>query len=148
MGCRCQETLLWLLYTLLCYWKSTHHDLINQVTGPACVQMVWLDQYFFLNKSKLRKIILIFWKTDLYLWWMNCLAMKNFTSHKIGHHRILQQKCVGFLRIIPWKWIKRKGAIDWPTRSSDLTPMDFFSVGICKRHFLCKKPDNNELMVH
>jgi len=30
----------------------------------------------------------------------------------------------------PDKWIGRGGPIPWPPRSPDLTPPDFFSVGI------------------
>ena len=35
------------------------------------------------------------------------------------------------------KWIKREGAIDWPARSPDLTPMNFFC--------LCKKSNTMEI---
>lgn len=30
----------------------------------------------------------------------------------------------------PGRWIGRRGAVEWPARSPDLTPMDFFFVGI------------------
>ena len=31
--------------------------------------------------------------------------------------------------IFPLRWIGRRGSIDWPPRSPDLTPMDFFFGG-------------------
>ncbi|GFY23070.1 uncharacterized protein TNCV_3763101 [Trichonephila clavipes] len=33
--------------------------------------------------------------------------------------------------------ISRFGPVNWPTRSCDLTPLDFFSVGLCKAIGLC-----------
>ena len=32
----------------------------------------------------------------------------------------------------PERWIGRRGQIEWPPRSPDLTPLDFFSVGLFK----------------
>ena len=42
------------------------------------------------------------------------------------------------------KRMERKGEIDWPNQSPDLTPLTFSVVGSCKRHCLCKKPEKNE----
>ena len=33
---------------------------------------------------------------------------------------------------LPGKWIGRRGAIEWPARSPDLTPLDFFFWGAIK----------------
>ncbi|GBN96612.1 hypothetical protein AVEN_41370-1 [Araneus ventricosus] len=33
---------------------------------------------------------------------------------------------------LPRRWIERGGPIPWPPRSSDLTPLDFFSWGYVK----------------
>jgi hypothetical protein len=45
-------------------------------------------------------------------------------------------------RNLPRRWIGRTGKEDdalmqWPPRSPDLTPCDFFSLGVCKGHCLC-----------
>lgn len=46
----------------------------------------------------------------------------------VHYHRIVRQ----FLdQAYPNRWIGRRGAIAWPARSPDLTPIDFFFVGIC-----------------
>lgn len=36
-------------------------------------------------------------------------------------------------RRFPMQWIGRGGAVSWPARSPDLTPLDFFFVGLCER---------------
>jgi len=33
----------------------------------------------------------------------------------------------------PNRWIGRNGPTTWPPRSPDITPLDFFFVGLCKR---------------
>ena len=42
----------------------------------------------------------------------------------------------------PGKWIGRRGAIDWPARSPDMTPADFFLWGHLK-HIVYSKPCND-----
>ena len=32
----------------------------------------------------------------------------------------------------PQRWFGRRGSIEWPSRSPELTPMDFFSGGVVK----------------
>ena len=36
----------------------------------------------------------------------------------------------------PERWIGRDGPIPWPPRSPDITPLDFFPVGLCKGYRL------------
>ena len=40
----------------------------------------------------------------------------------------------------PWKWIGRHGAIDWPPRSPDLTPLDFYVWSHLKQLVFASKP--------
>ena len=42
--------------------------------------------------------------------------------------------------VFPEKWIGRRGPIDWPARSPDLTPMDFFFWGVLKDKVYSRKP--------
>ena len=37
------------------------------------------------------------------------------------------------------RWIGRRGSIEWPPRSPDLTPMNFFFLGCCEREGLPEK---------
>lgn len=47
-------------------------------------------------------------------------------------------------RIFPGRWIGRRGAIEWPARSPDLTPLDFFLWGHLKSRVYIQKPNNIE----
>ena len=38
------------------------------------------------------------------------------------------------------RWIGRRGSIEWPPRSPDLTPMDFFFWGVVKEKVFQRKP--------
>ena len=40
----------------------------------------------------------------------------------------------------PLTWIGRRGPIDWPAHSPDLTPMDFFFWGVLKDKVYSQKP--------
>lgn len=42
----------------------------------------------------------------------------------------------------PGRWIGRRGAMEWPPRSPDLTPLDFFFWGYLKDRVYVQKPDN------
>ena len=42
----------------------------------------------------------------------------------------------------PGKWIGRQGPIDWPARSPDLTPMDFFLWGYIKHQVYLTQPES------
>ena len=48
--------------------------------------------------------------------------------------------------VFPGKWIGRRGPIEWPPRSPDLTPMDFFFWGVVKDKVFEKRPKNVEEM--
>lgn len=39
----------------------------------------------------------------------------------------------------PDRWIGRDGPTEWPPQSPDITPLDFFFLGLCKRQSLCKE---------
>lgn len=40
----------------------------------------------------------------------------------------------------PNRWIGRQGPIEWPARSPDLTPMDFFLWGVVKNEVFGRSP--------
>jgi hypothetical protein len=42
------------------------------------------------------------------------------------------------------KWIGRRGAIEWPARSPDLTPLDFFLWGHLKNRVYVNRPRDTE----
>jgi len=42
----------------------------------------------------------------------------------------------------PRRWIGRRGRIEWPARSPDLTPLDFFLWGNLKSKIYQTKPDD------
>lgn len=44
--------------------------------------------------------------------------------------------------IFPQRWIGRRGHIEWPARSPDLTPLDFFLWGYVKSRVYITKPGN------
>jgi len=47
-------------------------------------------------------------------------------------HRITEGTSVIILAQYPERWIGRRGAIKWPPRSPDLTPLDYFMWGYLK----------------
>lgn len=46
--------------------------------------------------------------------------------------------------IFPNRWIGRRGVIEWPARSPDLTPLDFYLWGYLKSKVYFNKPENIE----
>lgn len=46
--------------------------------------------------------------------------------------------------VFPEKWIGRRGAIEWPPRSPDLTPLDFFLWGHLKSKVYMTQPTSLE----
>ena len=42
----------------------------------------------------------------------------------------------------PNKWIGRRGPIEWPPRSPDITPLDFFLWGYLKSEVYVNRPNN------
>ena len=47
----------------------------------------------------------------------------------------------------PNRWIGRRGTVDWPPRSPDLTPMDFFFWGCVKDRVFARKPRSVDAMI-
>ncbi len=45
-------------------------------------------------------------------------------------------------KTVPDRWIGRRGWIDWPARSPDLTPTDFFLWGVIRDRVYATKPQN------
>ena len=46
----------------------------------------------------------------------------------------------------PGRWIGRRGSVDWPPRSPDLTPLDFFFWGAAKEYVYKERPTDVEDM--
>lgn len=44
----------------------------------------------------------------------------------------------------PNRWISRRGAIEWPATSPDLTPLDYFLWGYLKRKIYFTEPNDLE----
>jgi hypothetical protein len=44
--------------------------------------------------------------------------------------------------IFPSRWIGRRGSIEWPAKSPDLSPLDFFLCGHLKIKIYKEKPQN------
>ena len=44
----------------------------------------------------------------------------------------------------PGRWLGRRGPIEWPPRSCDLTPCDFFLWGVIKERVYATKPRDLE----
>lgn len=44
--------------------------------------------------------------------------------------------------VFPNRWIGRRGTIEWPPRSPDLTPLDYFLWGYLKSKVYVNRPDN------
>jgi hypothetical protein len=44
----------------------------------------------------------------------------------------------------PDRWIERGGVVNWPPRSSDITPLDFFFGGHCKEIMYHTMPNTEE----
>ena len=53
---------------------------------------------------------------------------------------ILTDICEWLDKKVPEKWIGRRGLIDWPARSPDLTPTGFFLWGHVKEMVYKNKP--------
>ena len=45
-----------------------------------------------------------------------------------------------FNKVFPQCWFRRRGSIEWPPHSPDLTPMDFFFWGVVKNKVYEKNP--------
>jgi hypothetical protein len=46
--------------------------------------------------------------------------------------------------VFPGKWIGRAGPVEWPPRSPDLTPLDYFLWGYLKSHAFANRPTSLE----
>jgi len=48
----------------------------------------------------------------------------------------------------PGRWIGRRGSIEWPPRSPDLTPLDFFLWGHLKSRVYVNRPESVDVLCH
>jgi len=62
------------------------------------------------------------------------------------HHAITL--CMLLDEQLPNRWIGRRGPVEWPPRSPDLTPMDFFIWSVVKDKFFSWKPLTVDDMIH
>lgn len=44
--------------------------------------------------------------------------------------------------VFPRRWIGRRGSVEWPARSPDMTPLDYFLWGYTRSQIYKQKPDN------
>ncbi len=49
---------------------------------------------------------------------------------------------IGLIKTFPKKWLGHRGPVDWPARSPDLTPTDYFMWGYIKDIVYNNKPRN------
>lgn len=49
-------------------------------------------------------------------------------------------------RVFPNRWIGRRGYVEWPARSPDLTPLDFFLWGYIKNKVYITQPDTLQIL--
>lgn len=75
---------------------------------------------------------------DHHVWYQQDGAPPHF-----GHHVRTYLNAV-----LPGRWIGRRGVIEWPARSPDLTPLDFFLWGYLKSKVYVNRPDNLEELKH
>lgn len=47
---------------------------------------------------------------------------------------------------LPGRWIGRRGPVEWPPRSPDLTPLDFFLWGVLKDMVYAEKPNTIDIL--
>lgn len=55
------------------------------------------------------------------------------------YHRIVREYLD---TIFPQRWIGRRGVMEWPARSPDMTPLDFFLWGYLKNRVYVNRPSN------
>ena len=60
------------------------------------------------------------------------------------HYALLVRNYLG--NLFPLHWIGRRGSIDWPPRSTDLTPMNIFLWGVVKNKVYDGKPQTVDEM--
>ena len=59
-----------------------------------------------------------------------CRAVWYLTKPSVEHYAVIVQNRLN--EKLNGRWIGRRGAIEWPARSPDLTPCDFFLWGYLK----------------
>ena len=59
-----------------------------------------------------------------------CRAVWYLTKPSVAHYAVIVQNRLN--EKLDGRWIGRRGAIEWPARSPDLTPCDFFLWGYLK----------------
>jgi len=62
------------------------------------------------------------------------------------HHAVTVRKFLD--EQLPNRWIGRRGPVEWPPRSPDITPMDFFFWGVVKDKVFSPKPRIVDDMIH
>ena len=81
--------------------------------------------------------------------------LKEFLQARLPHNDLILQQdgtTPHYARIVrawlnetfPERWIGRRGPIEWPARSPDLTPADFFMWGFLKDKVYARNPRNIE----
>jgi hypothetical protein len=78
---------------------------------------------FFLKEQLLALRTSTCFAPPFYLLFMCSMNMSNYTFNKMVHHRDVRTYLD---ETVPNQWIGRNGAVEYPPRSPDLTPLDFY----------------------
>lgn len=130
------------------HWMREHHSqypqkvnvwagiLCNQIIGPFFIDgNLTADKYIdLLNNSIIPAIRNVAGGTLDNVWFQQDGAQVHFA---LVVRNLLNT-------YFPGKWIGRRGTIEWPPRSPDLTPLDFFYWGYLKSKVYETKPNNIE----
>jgi hypothetical protein len=119
-----------------CAWRSEKHHVTEREHDSLKVN-VWcaLMKNKVINPSPFEEPTVI---GDTFLAMMENIAescpsrvfqLDGTSPHFYGVHAILDV-------VFPDRWIGRGRLIPWPPCSPDLFPLEFFLLGICKRHCL------------
>lgn len=132
------------------YWSDTnpHLTISNELNSPGV--LVWggisahgLIGPFFFEGNITGVSYLNMLQNDV----IPALRVQEFFNEMIwqqdGAPPHFQVDVRNFLdQTFPKRWMGRRGAVDWPPRSPDLTPMDFSVWGIIKDLVYATKPQN------
>ncbi len=71
-------------------------------------------------------------------WWLSTTLLP--TGWSPDHYSLAVRQYLD--DVFPGKWIGRRGAVEFPPRSPDLTPMDFCVWGIVKDSLFAERPNS------
>ena len=115
------------------HWNEEGHYQTN-LKIMVCAG-IWEEEivgpYFFSNGNVTGEGYLEFLQIVLYLEHVSVLRRQNFFFQQDGappHFAISARNYLD--QTFPGRWIGRRGLVEWPPRSPDLSPLDYFLWGI------------------